>query len=94
MRGILLILAALTILSHEGLSMTMTPTIREVKERHEGRLLSLPGVVSVGIGKNPDSTAVIIIGLDKPRPDTERQIPQALDGYPVKIEIIGPVKAY
>lgn len=93
MRFLLCILLALNISLQHGVAMTRKPAITEVKERHAGRLLSLPGVVSVGIGKNPDGAAVIIVGLDKPRPDTEQQIPKALDGHPVRMEIIGPVRS-
>jgi hypothetical protein len=71
----------------------MSPTIQEVKAKHSDRLLAMPGVVSVGIGRNPDGTAVIILGLDGPRPDTAKQLPKELDGYPVRVEVIGPVKA-
>ncbi len=93
MRAVLFILLLLNVSLEQGFAMGVKPTIQDVKKQHEGRLLSLPGVVSVGIGKNPDGTAVIIVGLDKPRPDTEQQIPKALHGYPVKVEITGPLKA-
>ena len=71
----------------------MSATIQEVKAKYTDRLLTMPGVVSVGIGRNLDGTSVIIVGLDGPRPDTLKQLPKELDGYPVRAEIIGPVKA-
>jgi hypothetical protein len=71
----------------------MSPTIQEVKARYTDRLLAMPGVVSVGIGRNPDGTSVIIVGLDGPRPDTVRQLPKELEGFPVRPEITGPVRA-
>ena len=71
----------------------MSPTIQEVKEKHAERLMAMAGVVSVGIGKNPDGQFVIIVGLDGPRPKTAEQLPKVLDDYPVRGEIIGPVKA-
>ena len=71
----------------------MSPTIQEVKAKHSDRLLAMPGVVSVGIGRNPDGTTVIIVGLDGPRPDTVERLPQELEGYPVRVEITGPVRA-
>ena len=70
----------------------MSPSIQEVKAKHEDRLLAMPGVVSVGIGRGPDGH-VVIVGLDGPRPQTVKQLPKLLDGYPVHVEIIGPVKA-
>lgn len=69
------------------------PTIQEVKVRHESRILALPGVVSVGVGRNPDGRSCIVIGFSGPHPQTEEKIPARLEGYPVRIEIIGPLEA-
>lgn len=71
----------------------MPPTIQEVKARHALRLLTLPGVVSVGIGRDADGHEVIVIGLDRPRPETQAHLPTQLDMYPVRVEIIGTVRA-
>jgi hypothetical protein len=72
----------------------MSFRIREVKAKHEGRFLAMPGVVSIGIGRDPDGKSIIVVGLDRPRPETFKQLPKVLDGYPVRVEIIGPVKAF
>jgi hypothetical protein len=71
----------------------MSPSIEEVKTKHAERLLSMPGVVSVGIGRNPDGNTVIVVGLEGPRPDTVQKLPKELEGYPVRVDSIGPVKA-
>lgn len=71
----------------------MTPTIQEVKARHKGRLMTMPGVVSVGLGQKPDGTRVIVVGLDRRRPATMAQLPQILDGYPVSVEFVGEIRA-
>ena len=71
----------------------MPPTIQEVKAKHEQRLLAMPGVISVGIGRDPEGNLVIMVGLDRHRPQTFKDLPELLDGYPVKVEIIGPVRA-
>jgi len=71
----------------------MSPTIQEIKDKHAGRFLAIPGVVSVGIGRDPDGKPVIIIGLDGSHPQTQKKLPRVLDDYPVRVEIIGPVKA-
>jgi hypothetical protein len=68
------------------------PTIQEVKAKHERRLLALPGVVSFGIGRGPDGAAVLIVGLDGPRPETVAVLPKTLDGFPVRTEIIGTLR--
>jgi hypothetical protein len=71
----------------------MPPSIKEIKKRHETRLLELPGVVSVGIGLNRNGQSVIIIGLDGPNAEIEGRLPSMLEGYPVEVRIIGDLKA-
>lgn len=71
----------------------MPPTIEEVKTRHEARLLAMRGVVSVGVGRNPDGQLVLVIGLDRPRRQTLAKLPPNLEGYLVRVEIIGQIKA-
>ena len=71
----------------------MPSLIKEVKNKHEARLLELPDVVSVGIGLNKNGQSVIVIGLCGPNAETETQLPSTLEGYPVEIRIVGTVKA-
>ncbi len=68
-------------------------TIHEVKAKHEARLLAMPGVVSLGVGRDHRGGAVIVIGLDRPRPETQAALPTSLEGYPVQVEIVGTLKA-
>ena len=69
------------------------PTIKEVKAKHQDRLLKLPGVISVGIGQDEDGQPAIIVGLKDPNPETQSKLPVALEGYPVKVRVIGRVHA-
>ena len=71
----------------------MAPSIQDVKKQHEARLLDLPGVVSVGIGLDGNGQPAIIIGLDGSNPDIAAQLPATLEGYPVAVKIVGPIKA-
>lgn len=71
----------------------MSPSIQEVKKKHEARLMSLPGVVSVGIGLSPDGRPAVMVGLDKSRPEVQAQIPSQFEGHPVIVQILGPIKA-
>ena len=70
----------------------MSPSIKEVKIKHEARLMALPGVVSVGIGRAKDGSSAIIVGLDAANPSIETQIPQSLEDYPVVVQVIGTIK--
>jgi hypothetical protein len=70
----------------------MTPSIQQVKAKHEKRLMEIPGVVSVGLGKDKGGKMVIIIGVDRPRADIADPLPQKLDGYPVIVQVVGSIK--
>jgi hypothetical protein len=67
--------------------------IQAVKARHEELLLSMPGVVSVGIGMNPDGTPAIIVGLDRHQPESIAKIPGEIEGYRVHVEMVGRYRA-
>lgn len=71
----------------------MSLTIQEAKARHAPRILALPGVVSVGIGRDPEGREVIVVGLDRARPDTQSRLPAELEGYRVRVQVTGPLKA-
>lgn len=68
-------------------------TIAAAKQRVESRLLAMPGVVSVGVGRADDGTEVIVVGVDGSRPDLEPRLPKAAGGFPVEIRRIGPLRA-
>ena len=71
----------------------MSPSIQEVKAKHAERFLALPGVVSVGIGRNTEGEEIIVVGLDRQRPKTQASVPGRLEGYAVRCEIIGTISA-
>ena len=73
-------------------SMT-NPSIQDVKKKHEVKLMSLPGVVSVGIGLDPGGRPAVIVGLDRSRPEVQGQIPSQLEGHPLIVQILGPIRA-
>ena len=87
---VMVLLSAIAIAAEEK---TMQPsTIQEVKKKHETRLLALPGVVSVGIGRDNEGNAAIIIGLERARTQAEAQLPNTLDGHKVIVQISGTLK--
>jgi hypothetical protein len=71
----------------------MALTIQEAKARHAQRLLALPGVVSVGVGRDAEGREAIVVGLDRARPETQSLVPAQLEGYRVRVEVIGPARA-
>ncbi len=87
--AILLLVAAAGACGSEN----MPPSIQETKAKHEARLMAQPGVVSVGIGRDADGTEVIVVGLDRERPEARAALPPALDGYRVRVQVVGTVRA-
>jgi hypothetical protein len=71
----------------------MPASIQVVKAKHQHELMARPGVVSVGIGKDADGNPVIIVGLDRERPETVQALPRELEGYPVRAEVIGRIRS-
>ena len=71
----------------------MPPTIQDVKARHAPEFMRLPGVVSVGIGRDADGAPVIVVGLDRDRPETRAALPPQVEGHRVRIEVVGRVQA-
>lgn len=71
----------------------MTLSIEEVKSKYTAQLMALPGVVSVGIGRDRDGQPVIMVGLDDAHPELADKIPRELETYPVITHVTGPVKA-
>lgn len=72
----------------------MGTSIEAVKNRHVDQLMAMPDVISVGIGKNGQGVPAIIVGMDKENVETQSSIPDTVEGYPVEIRIIGPVRAH
>ena len=71
----------------------MQTSIQEVKAQREAELMAMPGVVSVGIGMDADGNKVIIVGVDRDQPEVRAQVPETVDGYPVRVEFVGTPKA-
>ena len=71
----------------------MTLSIKEVKSKHTAQLMALPGVVSVGIGRDRDGQPAIIVGLDGSHPEAADEVPRVLETYPVITQVVGPIKA-
>ncbi len=68
-------------------------TIKEVRAKHEAQLLDVPGVVSVGIGKGETGEPVIVIGVERDDHELLSTLPEVLEGYPVKKQVVGTIRA-
>lgn len=85
---VLIILAILAILIVSQSDLAASDEIVAVKERNESWLLSLPGVVGVGIG-DCGRQECIKVYIEENTPDPTRQIPQQLEGCLIDVEVTG-----
>jgi hypothetical protein len=70
------------------------PGINAVLAAHDKELLAIPGVVGVYVGVlNDGRTPCLKVMLAEKNHETERKIPQTLDGYPVITEVTGEIHA-
>lgn len=63
---------------------------RAVKERHEQRLLDLPGVEGVGLAERGGAEAILLYLRDEA---SRSGVPTQIDGVQVACEITGPIAA-
>lgn len=73
-------------------SLSISPTIEQVKEQYESDLLSINGVVGVGIGKCEDQPCIKVY-LENESPNLKKQIPKQLDGFKVDTQVTGAIQA-
>jgi len=66
-------------------------TIREVLAAHTDTLMALPGVVGTAVGLR-DGVACIRVFLADSSAAARGSIPAQLEGYPVKVEVTGPIR--
>lgn len=67
--------------------------IEEVLKKYTDNLMSISGVVGTGQGLW-DGEPCIKVFVIKKTPELEKKIPRDLEGYKIKIEETGKVKAY
>ena len=66
-------------------------SIEEVLATHTDSLMSLPGVVGTAIGLC-DGVACIRVLLSDSSAVSRRKIPNRIDGYPVRVDVTGPLR--
>jgi hypothetical protein len=77
-------------------SQAAVDAVRRVKERHEGRLLAIPGVVGVGVGvsEKAHEQAAIEVYVIQATESLRQTLPRSLDGVEVKTIETGEIHAY
>jgi hypothetical protein len=67
--------------------------LAEVLAAHTPELMALPGVAGTYQGAAPDGSPVIVILLVRHDPALERRLPRSLEGWPVRLEVSGEIRA-
>jgi hypothetical protein len=77
-------------------SQAAADVVRRVKERHEGRLLAIPGVIGVGVGVSEKAReqAAIEVYVIQATESLNQALPKSLDGVEVKMVETGEIHAY
>jgi hypothetical protein len=76
---------------HEEEASVSSRSIEEVLATHTDSLMSLPGVVGTAIGLC-DGVPCIRVFLSDSGAVSRRKIPNRLDGYPVRVDVTGPLR--
>lgn len=66
--------------------------IRKVLKKHTGTLMAMPGVVGVAEGKSQDKPCITVFVVAR-NPELLGQIPNTIEGYPLKVEESGEFRA-
>jgi hypothetical protein len=66
--------------------------IRSLKKRHSPGLLKKPGVCGVDIDVNHAGQAILTVHLDTADPAVREQLPDKLEGYPIRYVHTGPFR--
>ena len=72
---------------------SMKKPIEDIKSEYESQLMTMQGVVSVGLGMDVDGHTVIVIGVETEEHFQNLVLPQELHSYPVKFQVTGTIKA-
>jgi hypothetical protein len=77
-------------------SQAAVDAVRRVKERHEGKLLAVPGVIGAGVGVSQKAIGqpAIEVYVIQATESLKQALPKSLDGVDVKIVETGEIHAY
>lgn len=73
-------------------SLSSNQTIEQVKQKYESDLLSIDGVIGVGISECDDKPCIKVY-LENESPNLKQQIPKQLDGFKVDAQVTGAIEA-
>jgi hypothetical protein len=66
-------------------------SIETVLEAHTPKLMNIPGVVGIAQAEE-DGAPIILVFVNKMDERIRREVPPALEGYPVRVHEVGEVR--
>ena len=92
-----LVLFTLTAACPKNMAQDNSPSpkrdINAVLRDHDQKLLAIPGVVGVYVAVLEDGkTPCLKVMLAQKTPESERDLPKSIEGYPVVSEVTGEIK--
>jgi hypothetical protein len=78
-----------------GETVTASPTrpLSEALAAHTPELMGLPGVVGTAESRLPDGRPCILVMVARLTPELKRRIPKTIEGWPVRFEETGEIRA-
>ncbi|MBN1481824.1 hypothetical protein EH223_05735 [candidate division KSB1 bacterium] len=67
-------------------------SIHDVKKKYEEKIMNIPGVIGIGIGKQDDLDAITVLVVER-TPLIEKKVPKKLKQFPVIIRETGVIRA-
>jgi hypothetical protein len=67
--------------------------LADVLAAHAPTLMALPGVVGVAEAALPDGRACLRVYVLERTPELDARLPRTLEGWPVDVEVSGPIRA-
>ena len=67
-------------------------SVHDVKKKYETRIMKIPGVVGIGVGKENELDAVMVLVAERTRL-VDKKVPKQLKGFPVVIQETGVIRA-
>jgi len=67
--------------------------IEDVLDKHQDRLMAVPGVTGVGIGERA-GRPVLVVMVKALTPESRAKIPSRLEGFEVEVEVTGEISAF
>ena len=67
-------------------------SVNDVKQKYQSKIMNIPGVVGIGVGKENESDAIMVLVVERTSV-IEKKVPKQLKGFPVIIQETGVIRA-